>query len=250
VTDAGFHPGIPAALVRLAGQRLGHVAAASVSSVVQEDWARLEFSRSTIEELVIEFRDYQGLYFKDGRWQSMGWLDMMRPIWMTFGHGFGRRYTVPMFLEEMRPLPELIPGLRDTGFFVGGFNPVVDYLILPLVMGLVAVVPQRGLALAGRMLSWGLRRFSRPPFGTLLRLEARGAAEAEDRALTVEVYHPDGYVLTAAPMVACLLQILDGSRRQAGLHLQALLVEPARLLTDLAKMGVDVVVEQSRSAAD
>jgi saccharopine dehydrogenase (NAD+, L-lysine-forming) len=250
ITDAGFHPGLPAALVRFAGQRLGQITSATVSSVIQEDWARLEFSPSTIEELVMEFRDYRALHFKEGRWRSMGWLEMMRPIWMTFSHGFGRRYTVPMFLEEMCPLPDLIPGLVETGFYVGGFNPVADYLILPLVMGLVSVAPRRGLRLAGRMLAWGLQRFSKPPFGTLLRLEARGGIDGQGRVLTVEVYHHDGYVLTAAPMVACLLQVLDGSRRPPGLHLQALLVEPARLLADLQRMGIDVVIQEGGEAPD
>jgi saccharopine dehydrogenase (NAD+, L-lysine-forming) len=58
----------------------------------------------------------------------------------------------------------------------------------------------------------------------------------------MEVAHADGYVLTAAPMVACLLQMLDGSAREPGLHLQALLVEPARFLQDLQTMGVEVLV--------
>ncbi len=296
VTDAGFHPGLPAVLVRYAAKRLGRLSSAIVGSVIQVDWARLQVSPSTAEELVAEFRDYRALRYRDGRWQSMGWLEMMRPIWMAFGHGFGRRYTVPMYLEEMGPLPEMYPELQATGFFVGGFNPVVDYVIVPVVMGLLAVAPRRGLAPAGRLMAWGLRRFSRPPFGTLLRLEASGVADgvgaqvtggaepetaggvgaqvtggaepetaggAEPEAaasaalagaaptLTVEIYHDDGYVLTAAPMVACLLQLLDGSVRQPGLHFQALLMEPARALADLELLGIEVtVVEDGEPRGD
>jgi saccharopine dehydrogenase (NAD+, L-lysine-forming) len=41
-------------------------------------------------------------------------------------------------------------------------------------------------------------------------------------------------------MVACLLQVLDGSARKPGLHFQALLAEPVRLLKDLERMGVEV----------
>ena len=58
--------------------------------------------------------------------------------------------------------------------------------------------------------------------------------------LVVSVFHPDGYVLTAAPMAACLLQMLDGSARKPGLHFQALLADPVRMLTDLQKMGIEV----------
>ena len=66
----------------------------------------------------------------------------------------------------------------------------------------------------------------------------------DQAGLRITVYHPDGYVLTAAPMAACLLQMLDGSARRPGLHFQAMLAEPGRLLEDLRKMGVEVTCLQ------
>ena len=246
VTDAGFHPGLPAALVRYAAGRLPSIRRAQVASVIQINWKELEFSPATLEEMVGEFADYQSLHYRDGRWRSMGWLESFVPIWVQFGHGFGRRYTMPMFLEEMRPLPSMFPSLKETGFFVGGFNPVVDFVLMPVGMGLMKVAPKRGAALFGRLLEWGLREFTRPPYGTLLQLEAEGEQDGRPAALTIEVAHSDGYLLTAAPMVACLLQMLDGSARKPGLHLQALLVEPARFLDDLKMMGVEVLVRDGR----
>src|SRR3990172_6282453 len=242
ITDAGFHPGLPAALVRFAAARFDRLQTANVGSVIQIDWRSLEVSPSTIDELVTEFRDFQSLHYKDGRWRPMGWVESFRPVWMTFGRGFGRRYTMPMFLEELRPLPDLIPGLEETGFFVGGFNWFVDWVLMPLGMAWMAVAPKAGGRAFGRMLVWGLRKFSAPPYGTLLMLEARGIALGATRCMRVSVFHPDGYVLTAAPMAACLLQMLDGSGRRPGLHLRALAVEPQRLLADLQRMGVSVDV--------
>ena len=244
VTDAGFHPGLPAALVRFAATRFDRLRSARVGSVIQIDWNTLTFSDATLEELVTEFRDYQSLHYERGRWRPMGWLESFRPVWMTFGHGFGRRYTMPMFLEELRPLPDLVPGLEETGFFVGGFNWFVDWVLLPIGMGLLWVWPRGGGKPFGRMMEWGLRRFSRPPYGTLLRLEACGSKGGAESSLVVSVYHGNGYVLTAAPMVACLLQVLDGSARRQGLHFQALLAEPVRLLEDLKRMGVEVMVTE------
>jgi NAD(P)-dependent dehydrogenase (short-subunit alcohol dehydrogenase family) len=243
VTDGGFHPGLPAALVRLAASRFERLRSANVGSVIQIDWKTLDVAPATIDELVAEFRDYQSLHFKGGRWRPMGWVESFRPIWMTFGHGFGRRYTMPMFLEELRPLPDLIPGLEETGFFVGGFNWFVDWVLMPVGMALMAVSPQAGGRAFGRMLLWGLRTFSAPPYGTLLMLEAHGVAAGAEEAMRVTVFHPDGYLLTAAPMTACLLQMLDGSARRAGLHLQALAVDPQRMLDDLRRMGVQVDVQ-------
>ncbi len=242
VTDGGFHPGLPAALVRLAAANFDRLQRANVGSVIQIDWRSLEVAGSTVEELVDEFRSYQSLHFTHGRWQPMGWMESFRPAWMNFGHGFGRRYTMPMFLEELRPIPELIPDLVETGFFVGGFNWFVDWLLMPLGMGLMFVSPRAGGRVFGRMLLWGLRTFSAPPYGTLLMLEARGLRGGHTQAMRVSVFHPDGYLLTAAPLAACLLQMMDGSIHAPGLHFQALAVEPQRLLADLSRMGVEVTI--------
>jgi saccharopine dehydrogenase (NAD+, L-lysine-forming) len=242
ITDAGFHPGLPAALVRYAAARFDRLQTANVGSVIRIDWRTLDVSPATIDELVTEFRDYQSLHYKDGRWRPMGWVESFRPVWMTFGHGFGRRYTMPMFLEELRPLPKLIPGLEETGFFVGGFNGFVDWVLMPLGMAWMAVSPKAGARAFGRLLLWGLRTFSAPPYGTLLMLEAQGMVAGAPVSMRVTVFHPDGYLLTAAPMAACLLQMLDGSARRPGLHLQAVAVDPQRMLDDLQRMGVSVEV--------
>jgi saccharopine dehydrogenase (NAD+, L-lysine-forming) len=242
VTEAGFHPGLPAALVRFAAPHFEALERARVGSVIQIDWSPLEFSSATMDELINEFRDYRSESFREGRWRPMGWLESLWPIWMTFSHGYGRRYTMPMYLDELRGLPEAYPTLRDAGFYVGGFNPVVDFLLLPLIMGWLWIAPERGRRAASRLLMWGLKRFTPPPYGTLLQLEAEGLAGGARKRMTVEVFHPDGYVLTAAPMAACLMQLLDGSARTPGLHDQAWIVEPVRFLEDLMRMGIEVQV--------
>jgi len=66
--------------------------------------------------------------------------------------------------------------------------------------------------------------------------------EGTNKTLKIQLSHPDGYVLTAVPSVACLLQYLDGTIKKPGLWLQANLVEPTRLLQDIPKMGVTVEI--------
>jgi hypothetical protein len=168
-----------------------------------------------------------------------------------------------MFMEELRRLPEQIPSLRDCAFYVSGFNPVVDNVLMPLGMGVMKLSPRRLGRPYARLLAWALRRYCRPPYGTVWQLEAEGVlaegplpgraatgaaggaetgADAAGGAVSVglRLMHPDGYWLTAAAAAACLLQWLDGSLREPGVHLQALAVDPARLLRDLRRMGVQI----------
>lgn len=244
ITDAGFHPGLPAVLVRFAGAEFDRLRSARVGSVIKIDWDSLVLSDATLREFTAELMDYEALHYRGGRWQRAGWLAMMKPSYMHFGRGFGRQYCLPMFLEELRSLPDMYPELEETGFYVGGLNWFVDWLVLPLGMALLRVWPGRALPLVARLTHWGLRRFSRPPYGTMLKLEAQGLKGGQRRFLELTVYHEDGYALTAAPMAACLFQVLDGSIRRPGLWLQALVVEPERLLLDLQRMGVEVTISE------
>ena len=85
---------------------------------------------------------------------------------------------------------------------------------------------------------WGLKRFSRPPYGTRLKLEAEGLKNGESARLELLLSHEDGYVFTAIPAAAAILQYLDGSIRKPGLFTQGEIVDPKRLLEDMQRMGI------------
>jgi saccharopine dehydrogenase (NAD+, L-lysine-forming) len=242
ITDGGFHPGLPAALVRWAALRLERLETANIGSVIQIDWRGLALSDATLDEMVTELMDTQSTFYRTGRWQRPPWWNPAALRYFEFGPPFGRRYAMAMHLEEMRTLPEAYPSLVETGFFVGGFNWFVDYLVFPLLFGMLKLAPHRGLRPGGRMLLWGLRTFSRPPYGTLLKLEAHGQKDGHPEALNLLLSHPDGYVFTAIPVVACLLQCLDGSAVKPGLWAQAWIVEPERLLQDMQRMGIQLEI--------
>jgi hypothetical protein len=61
----------------------------------------------------------------------------------------------------------------------------------------------------------------------------------------MEISGDDGYLLTAAPVVACLRRLLDGSIRRPGVWLQGHLVDPDSFFTDLASFGLTVEAEVS-----
>jgi saccharopine dehydrogenase (NAD+, L-lysine-forming) len=243
ITDGGFHPGLPAALVRYVAQHFDSLEKANVGSVIKEDWASLNLPDSTIYELLEEINDFEPLIFKEGRWKKAGLWGMLDTLSMDFGREFGKQYCAPMFLEEMRAIPERYPSLKETGFYVGGFNWFVDWLVLPLAAIGLKLWPQRALKPMGKLMKWGANTFSKPPYGTLLKVEASGKVDDKIKAMAVTIYHRDGYLFTAIPVVACLLQYLDGSIKKPGLWTQANIIEPDRLMKDMQRMGIEVQIK-------
>ena len=240
ITEGGFHQGLPAVLVHYAAGQFDAIQTAIVGRVIKIDWRKLAISDSTYEEFFSEFSDYQMLAYSGGHWKKASVTGLSGFIHMDFSPEFQNQYCMPMFLEELRVLPDLYPTLQDCGFYVGGFNWFVDWLIFPTAMLTWKISQTWTLKTMVRLLKWGLHRFSKPPFGVYLKLEAAGLKDGAEKKLNITLYHSDGYLLTAIPVVACLLQYLDGSMRKPGLWLQANLVEPGRLLQDIQRMGVQV----------
>jgi hypothetical protein len=249
ITDGGFHPGVPAALVRFAAAKIPSLRVANVGSLLQIDWRAIEIADATALEMVQEFADYSSQYYRAGRWRSMGWLTGSGSRHFDLGPPWGRRSCVPMFLEELRELPGAFPTLRETGFFVGGFGWLPDYVILPIVMAGMKLAPRLVEGPLSRLFAWSLRWASKPPFATALQLEAEGEGEGgESRQLRLRLWHADGYDFTAIPVVACLLQWLDGDARKPGLATMANIVEPTRFLADLERLGVRIERQESGDA--
>ena len=247
ITDCGFHPGLPAALIRYVAPSFDRLEAAHVGSVIQMDWAGLKsVSPETIEEFAGEFVDFQTMVFKNGEWKNEGVMAMVKPRVMDFGPPFFRKKCVPMFLAEMNDVPLMCPGISETGFYVGSLNWVVDWLVSPIVLLAMKVCPNRkGVKrVMGRFLHWGLRTFSKPPFGTCLKVEASGVGvDGKPLERNLMISHLDGYALTASPVAATVLQYLATGKesiRKPGLWLQGSVVDPVRLMRDMEEMGVDI----------
>jgi saccharopine dehydrogenase (NAD+, L-lysine-forming) len=162
---------------------------------------------------------------------------------MDFEGEFGKRQCAPMFFEELRELPLLFPSLNQTGFYMAGFNWFVDYFIFPLIFISLKLFPRRSTKPMSKLMKWGLTTFSKPPYGLVMKSEISGKQNGKVKHVEIQLSHQDGSYFTAIPVVACLLQYLDGSIRKPGLWLQANIVEPNRFMQDLKRRGIDVKVQ-------
>jgi saccharopine dehydrogenase (NAD+, L-lysine-forming) len=234
ITDGGFHPGLPGAMARRAAQILPELTDAHIGGSFNIDWRGLEFSDASATEFVDELRHMNPESLVQGRWVR-SW-SRVRPF--VFGGAIGRRQCAPWAMQEMRELPAAIPTLRNAGFFVAGFSPFIDYVVMPAAFAALWCAP-RARATIGRGFVWALRHFT--PRGTwaVLQLEATASGGAR---LSIRVAHDDGYELTAMPVVAAVEQLLDGPRRP-GMFTQAGFVEPALFLQRLEGLGVQVHVQ-------
>lgn len=237
VTDGGFHPGLPAALVRWAGGQLDELIEADVVGAMRMDWRADTLADSTVSEMVGEFTHFDMTTWVDGERRKLRWSQCPT---IDFGPPIGRKTCVPMPLVEMDALPEMFPGLRRSGFYIGGFSPAMDYVALPVLMAMSEVPALRPATI--RLTRWSMRRLASypPPHRLVVRLDARGQRQGRPATATVSVGGDDGYLLTAAPAVSCIRGMLDGSIRRPGLHLQAHLVDPEPLLADLRAFGLQV----------
>lgn len=230
ITQAGFHPGLPAAYVRQGAPYFDRYDKAIVAFAMN---TRIEKADS-VYEIVDAIADYQAAYFKDGKWTNATYKDARR---VDLGRLFGVKQCTPLEMKEIAPLPEMF-GLQEVGVLAAGFNWFVDWLLFPAMM--VAQKIKKGSLrdLWASLLIWGINRFSTGERGVAFVLEAEGEKGGRPRKLRIYSEHSDAYAFTIIPVMACLNQYFDGSIRQPGLWMMGHLVDPDRLFSDMERMGV------------
>jgi saccharopine dehydrogenase (NAD+, L-lysine-forming) len=231
ITEGGYHPGLPSALVRYGARRLERIDTASVAGLLN---IVLPYT-DAVEELVRTFEQFTAHEYRDGQWRKATGLWYRR---FDFGPPWGVRGCVPMDLEEMKSLPEML-GLKEAAFYISGSGWLGDLLLMPWYL-LPLGRARWGAKLGAKLLVWGSRVAIRPPNAVILKLEATGQAGGKLARLEVSVRHTDGYLFTAIPVVATVLQVLDGSIRKPGLWMMGQVAQPARLMRDMQRMGVEV----------
>ncbi len=233
ITEAGFHPGLPAALVRYAASKMDCVESAFTAGYLNVG----TFTPYTdaMDEFMEAFVKYQAQVYKNGAWTKSNSYDIRK---FDFGEGIGKRDCYSMFFEELRGLPEMYPSLKNVGFYMAGGGWLADSLTTIILLG-SKLAPQRGLKPMGKLMWWTMTKLPKPPYRAMLAVEAKGQLNGRPVQVRVSCEHEDGYEFTAIPVVAFLEQY--EKVRRPGLHMLGYLAEPKQLFRDMQKMGIKLI---------
>ena len=240
ITEAGYHPGLPAALIRYAASKLDTLESAITAGYI--NMQELPYTEA-VDELMEAFLDYQAQTFKNGAWTKPSAWEMRK---FHFGNDIGERTCSSMFFEELRNIPKLFPTLNETGFYIAGVNWFSDYIITLAVFVGLKLAPKRGIRPLGKLMWWAMGR-TKPPYLVALKVEAKGLRNGNPAQVDVRIAHPDGYELTAIPVVAYLRQYLAGTARKCGVHMMGHIAEPIQLFKDMQMMGAEVIESPGHS---
>ncbi|MCQ3936514.1 MAG: hypothetical protein DPW18_05635 [Chloroflexi bacterium] len=241
ITEAGYHPGLPSALIRYAAAKLDGLESAVTAGFINMNMQDLPYTEA-VDELMEGFLDYQAQVYKNGAWTKPSAWEMRE---FDFGSGIGKRMCYSMFFEELRGMPGMFPTLKDTGFYIAGWNWFSDLIITPMVLIGLKIAPKRGIRPLGRLMWWAMGR-NKPPYIVAIKVEAKGWKNGQPAQFEARIAHSDGYELTAIPVAAYLRQYLDGTAHPCGIHMMGHAAEPVRLLKDMQMMGVEVIESPGR----
>ena len=232
ITQAGFHPGLPAVYIRQGAQYFDRYDRAIIAFAMN---VKIEKAES-IYEIVDVFADYKPRYFKDGMWKIGTYKDAIK---IDFGQLFGVKKCMPLDMKEIESLPELY-NLQEAGVFTPGFNWFVDWIVFPFMMLSQKIKKGCLRAFWARLLILGINKFSPAKEGVVFILEAEGIKDNRLKRLRIFSEHGNGYDFTVIPVIACLKQYLDGSIRKPGLWMMGHIVEPGRLFGEMEKMAIRI----------
>lgn len=236
ITQAGFHPGLPAVFVRYGAQYFDRYEQAIIAMAMNARFERAEQAA----EIIPLVSDFNADICRAGTWRPATYRDA---ITMEMGSRFGKMQLYPIQMAEIKQTQEMFH-LTETGVYVSGFNWFVDNLVMPLIW--VTQKIKKGWAQDSltRLFTWGVNKFSSPYQGVVLLNEAKGIKDGKPITVRIIAEHDDAYVFTAIPVVACLKQYFAGLFAP-GLWLMGHVVDDKQLCREMEGMGVKIRTEMA-----
>ncbi len=230
LSECGFVPGVPAFLLRLLRQKFDTLEEAEFSGIASER----EVSFGTCEDLIREL-SVDPLIMENGIWKT---TSLSKSIQGDFGAGIGIKDCYPMRMIELEDLA-LKLNLKKCGTYVASVGGLVDVIVFLWKMtGLYRF--RWGAGLGARLLHWASNRKAKPPFITIVKVRGKGVANNKSKKVTLQISHSDGWIGTAIPVAACVLQLINKTINQPGAYRMGEVVGLDQFKKDIVMLGMDM----------
>ncbi|PIQ25697.1 hypothetical protein COW36_09940 [bacterium (Candidatus Blackallbacteria) CG17_big_fil_post_rev_8_21_14_2_50_48_46] len=235
ITQAGFHPGLPAVFIRYAAQYFDTYEKAIIAMAMN---ARFERAEQAVE-IISLIAEFKAEVYKAGAWRNATYQEALT---IDMGSKFGSMQVFPIQMPEIKSMPEMF-SLNETGVYVSGFNWFVDYLVFPIIWVSQKIRKGWATGFLTQLFTWGVNTFSSPYQGVVFLNEAEGIKDNKKQRVRIIAEHDDAYLFTAIPVAALLKQYFKGCL-PFGLGLMGHIVDVNELFSDMEKMGLHIRVEE------
>ncbi|MCU0376777.1 MAG: saccharopine dehydrogenase NADP-binding domain-containing protein [Bacteroidales bacterium] len=232
ITQAGFHPGLPAPFIKYAKNKFDDYQTANVVMVMNSKFEKPE----STHEIINEIGASNAKILKNSLWLKSSYKDALN---IQFSEEFGVRKCYPLQMREVYPLEKEL-GIKNMGVYSAGFNAFVDNFVFPLTMLLQSIKKGMGTKLSGKLMHWGINKYYTGKPGVEFKLLAKGMKDGLYKDYVLECHSPDAFEFTSLALIACLNQYLDRTINIPGIYLMGNIVEETRIIDDLRKMGVQI----------
>lgn len=232
ITQAGFHPGLPAPIIKYASNKFDTYKSANIVMVMNSLFEKPE----STYEIIHEVGEGNAKILKDGEWRKATYKDALK---IQFSDKFGIRQCFPLQMREIYPLHKDL-GIINMGVYSAGFNSFVDNFVFPLIMLLQFLKKGFGKRFCGKLMHWGIKKYYNNNPGVEFHLHANGIKDNKDVNFTLKLISHDAFDFTAIAVIACLKQYLDNTIKIPDLHLMGNVVDEKRIIEDLKVMGLQI----------
>ncbi|MEZ4773598.1 MAG: saccharopine dehydrogenase NADP-binding domain-containing protein [Bacteroidia bacterium] len=232
ITQAGFHPGLVAPLIRSLMPKFDQYHSATIGLAMDPIFRNPESTHELFHEIVA----VKPMILQSGKWKEGSYRDL---VTLHFPRYFGLKKCFPFALKEIQDI-EKVTGLRDAGVYAAGFDFWIDWVIFPVAMVAGLFSAKWSKILGGKMLFAHIKKRKDQRPRVEMVLEATGIKDGKEKKVSRTLSAEDGFDLTAYAVLACIRQYFSGILGAPGLYLMGQIVEEKSLLEDLKIMGVTI----------
>ncbi len=229
ISECGLIPGTPSFLVRLLKENIQEIKEIEISAYINEKDATFGSCFDLIKDLALKPK-----IIKNGK---IGKASIWKSIKSDFGAQIGLKSCYPVKMNEIDRLTNSIE-LQECGTFVAGIDTFTDSIIF--IWKILHLYKSKSLSKLGALLIYKFGNRNKPPYITLLKATGTGLYAGKEKKTIITISHKDGYIGTAIPVVATILQLIENNLKKSGSYTMGEFVDLTRFKKDILSMGMSL----------